>query len=132
MKTRPQARNILVKIPNFYIDPSYLEGNPKDIITYLQDLPEKVRENNSNYSKQKYPDADSFETLDIELLFDDSYGSEIILRAFRQETDLELNDRLAQEEQTKMIRAENLRNKKEEEERKEKELYESLKAKYEQ
>lgn len=130
MKTPNQ---IPVLMPSFYLDLSYLEGNPDDIIKYLQNLPDLIRENNKNYTDIKaFVDANTFERLDLEIEPGDSYNSSgVVVRAYRTETDQEMELRLKTQEDLIIAREENKKKSALELEKKEKALYKKLKAKYE-
>ena len=130
MKTH---RQIPVLMPSFYIDLSYLEGNPDDIIKYLQNLPDLIRENNKKYTDIKvFVGANTFERLDLEIEPGDSYNSSgVVVRAYRTETDQEMESRIKTQEDLIIAREENKKKSALELEKKEKALYKKLKAKYE-
>lgn len=121
-----------VNIPHIYTDISYLEGDTTDIIEYLQDLPNLIRDAATTYREGTFPDVDKFERLCLEIDTGDSYNeSQVILRAFRTETNLEMKARIKNQKEAAKKRKEAIDISIARKEKEEKELYEKLKAKYE-
>ena len=121
-----------VNIPHIYTDISYLEGDTTDIIEYLQDLPNLILETAATHPEGTFPDVDKLERLHIEIDTEDSYNeSQVILRAFRTETNLEMKARIKNQKEVAKKRKEAIDISIARKEKEEKELYEKLKAKYE-
>lgn len=127
-------------IPYLYIDTDIFEGNIQEVSKNILNISKKLKEAYLNREKEKntygklipeFTPFNKYENIKIHTEWDyDGYG-EIIVKAYRKESDDELKARLEKSKILSMKAKESARKRKLSQEKREKSLLETLKKKYE-
>lgn len=128
MARKKQEKKLLkVKIPYISIDVYDFEGDLNDIIKYLKNIPNRIKEYDPD--NVELEQIDKYQLVNNYNNYDDGWEMEV--QAFRWETDQEFNDRIAKQKETERKRKQTLALKEKEKEAEDRKLYEELKKRFE-